>query len=148
MLSNSLSQPQQRLENPAVATTVEPGYNEQRAFQSLNLISKDSNPYRNGEHSKIIIYLLNNDLEHSPYSYDQYLTKSARGPKLFISIIEVNFMFSVSQSPKTRDPRYLGTPPLTTAMRALDFCWNSNIVEDTRPTGLRNDAVTFIYICS
>lgn len=42
-------------------TTVEPGYNKQKAFQRLTLISKDFYSYGKGEHSEILTCLVNND---------------------------------------------------------------------------------------
>jgi len=53
--------------------TVEPSYNEQKAFQRLNLISRDISSYGSGEHSGILTCVINNDLEHSPYTYEEYL---------------------------------------------------------------------------
>lgn len=48
-----------------VHNTEESGYNEQKTFQGLGLISADFHSYREGEHSNTISYLTNNDLEHS-----------------------------------------------------------------------------------
>ena len=44
---------------------VEPGYNEQKASQTSNLTSNNSNLYRNRGHYDIITYLINHDREHS-----------------------------------------------------------------------------------
>ena len=46
-------------------STADPGYNEQKAFQSLDLLSRDFHLYGDGEHSNILIYLIDNELEHS-----------------------------------------------------------------------------------
>lgn len=54
------------------AYTVEPGYNDQKAFQHLNLISKDFDLYGIGEHSGIQTRPINNNWKHSP---DSYLTR-------------------------------------------------------------------------
>jgi hypothetical protein len=51
--------------------TVEPGFNEQKAFQRLNLRSREFNSYGSGGLGyTVIICLINNDSEHSPYPYE------------------------------------------------------------------------------
>lgn len=45
-------------------------YNEQKTFQRLNLITRDSNSYDGGEHSNMTTFLSNNNLEHSLYRYE------------------------------------------------------------------------------
>lgn len=49
--------------------TVELGYNEQKAFQPPDPISRDFDSFGNREHSDVITGRINNNLEHSPYSY-------------------------------------------------------------------------------
>jgi hypothetical protein len=47
-------------------STADPGYNEQKAFQSLDLLSRGFHLYGDGEHSNIFTCLIDNKLEHSP----------------------------------------------------------------------------------
>ena len=53
---------------------LECGYNEHKAFQRPDPISRDFVLYGNREHSGIMTRLINNDLEHTSYSYESYLT--------------------------------------------------------------------------
>lgn len=58
------------LSSDRYSATVEPDFNEQKAFQHLNLISRDFNSHGSREQPYIITCLINNGSEHSPYQYE------------------------------------------------------------------------------